>query len=120
MGTETGVSEVRIDTPTGTLVGARQGSGPPALVLHGGPGLSDYTEGLAAELAPIFDTVRYQQRDLAPSSLEGSIAVDAHVADCLAVVDGLGVPRYWVVGHSWGGYLAMHVAAARPAACSAS
>ena len=86
----------------------------------GGPGLSDYTEGLTAELAPIFDTVRYQQRGLPPSSLEGSIAVDAHVADCLAVVDGLGVPRYWVVGHSWGGYLAMHVAAARPAACSAS
>jgi len=110
------MSEVRIATATGALVGAREGSGPPALVLHGGPGLSDYTEGLAAELAPIFDTIRYQQRGLAPSTIEGSITVDAHVADGLAVVDGLGISRYWVVGHSWGGYLAMHIAVARPAA----
>ncbi len=110
------MSEVRVDTPTGTLVGAREGSGPPALVLHGGPGLSDYTEGLAAELAPIFDTIRYQQRGLAPSAVEGPVTVDAHVADALAILDELRIARAWLVGHSWGGYLAMHVAVARPSA----
>ena len=29
-----------------TLVGSRAGTGAPTLVLHGGPGMSDYTEGL--------------------------------------------------------------------------
>src|SRR3989442_15839316 len=109
-----GVSEVRIDTPTGTLVGARQGSGPPALVLHGGPGLSDYTEGLAAELAPIFDTIRYQQRGLAPSAVEGPVTVDAHVADALAILDELRIARAWLVRPSWGGEPAMAGAAPPP------
>lgn len=55
------------ETATGPIVGDRAGSGEPALVLHGGPGLSDYTEGLADELGECFSTIRYQQRGNAPS-----------------------------------------------------
>ena len=97
----------------GILRGERKGAGEPALVLHGGPGLSDYTEPLAAELADHFATIRYQQRGYEPGPLTGA-TVEGHVADAVAVLDALEVERAWVIGHSWGGYLAMHVAVAHP------
>ena len=115
-----GDREFRIETTAGTIVGRREGSGTPALVLHGGPGVSDYTEGLAAELADVFETFRYQQRGLAPTTIGTPFTVEAHVADALAVLDGLRLERAVVVGHSWGGHLAMHVAVAAPERISAA
>jgi pimeloyl-ACP methyl ester carboxylesterase len=35
-------------------------------------------------------------------------------ADALAVLDAHGFERAWMIGHSWGGHLALHLAAARP------
>jgi pimeloyl-ACP methyl ester carboxylesterase len=90
------------------------GSGPPVLVLHGGPGLSEYTEPLVGELDDGFAVYRYQQRGLAPSTTSGPFDIATHVADAVAVLDGIGVERAYVVGHSWGGHLAMHLAAHHP------
>jgi pimeloyl-ACP methyl ester carboxylesterase len=95
-------------------VGTVQGSGPPALLLHGGPGMSDYLADLAFELSEVVTIARYQQRGLAPSVAEGDRTVEGHVADAVAVLDALGWDRAWVIGHSWGGHLAMHVAVAAP------
>ncbi len=96
----------------GTIGGWDVGDGPPALVLHGGPGLSDYTESLATEVSGLFRTIRYQQRGLPPTTVTGTATVEDHVADAVAVLDGLGVEQAWVIGHSWGGHLAMHLAVA--------
>ena len=98
----------------GEIGGWDAGDGPAALILHGGPGLSDYTEGLAAELFGLFRSIRYQQRGLPPTSVGGTATVEDHIADALAVVDGLGIERAWVVGHSWGAHLAMHLVVAAP------
>jgi proline iminopeptidase len=98
----------------GTLAGRRTGSGPPLLLLHGGPGLSDYLAPLAAELAPAFTVVHYQQRGIAPSVAEGDRTIEGHVADAVSVMDALGWERPWVLGHSWGGHLAMHLAVMHP------
>jgi proline iminopeptidase len=104
----------RVETPAGSIAGNRVGQGPPALVLHGGPGLSgEYTEPLALELADIFDTIRYQQRGQEPTTVREPYTVEAHIDDAMAVLDGLGIERAWIIGHSWGGHLAMHLAAAR-------
>ena len=103
-----------INTPAGDIAAWREGTGEPALLMHGGPGLSDYTEGLAAELAPRFDTIRYQQRGLDPTTIREPYTIESHVSDAIAVLDGLGIDRAWAIGHSWGGHLAMHVAAAYP------
>jgi pimeloyl-ACP methyl ester carboxylesterase len=84
------------------------------LLLHGGPGLSDYLEPLAVELAPAFTVVTYQQRGIAPSVVEGDRSVEGHVADAVAVMDALAWRRPWVLGHSWGGHLAMHLAVLHP------
>ncbi len=108
------MTEFTVERDGGVIGGWRAGSGTPALVLHGGPGLTDVTEGLAAELGDHFETFRYQQRGLPPSTVEGPYSVDGHVADALAVLDAFETERAWVVGHSWGGHLAMHVAVAAP------
>ena len=97
------------------LAGRRAGSGPPVLLLHGGPGLGfDYLRDLADELAEENDVAWYQQRGLEPSAAEGPYTVAADVADARRVLDALGWERAYVVGHSWGGHLALHVAEAMP------
>jgi pimeloyl-ACP methyl ester carboxylesterase len=70
-------------------------------------------EGLALELADMFDTIRYQQRGQEPTTVREPYSVEAHVDDATAVLDGLGIERAWIIGHSWGGHLGMHLAAAR-------
>lgn len=85
------------------------------LLLHGGPGLGfDYLRDLADELAEENDVAWYQQRGQAPSAAEGPYTVSADVDDARRVLDTLGWKQAWVVGHSWGGQLALHVAAALP------
>jgi pimeloyl-ACP methyl ester carboxylesterase len=96
------------------LSGRRGGSGPPALLLHGGPGLPDYTEPLAAELEPLVSVMRYTQRGVEPSAMGPPYSVEVHAADALAVLDDHGVDRAWVIGHSWGGHLALHLAVTHP------
>ncbi len=100
----------------GPLIGGRRaGSGPPVLLLHGGPGLGfDYLRDLADELAEENDVAWYQQRGQEPSAAEGPSTVAADVGDARRVLDALGWERAYVVGHSWGGQLALHVAQAMP------
>ncbi len=75
---------------------------PAALLLHGGPGMIDYLAPLVEELQPVLDARSYQQgRHLA-------------VADYVAEAVELVAWPQWVVGHSWGGYLALQIAAAAP------
>ena len=93
--------------------GWTRGEGDHQLVLlHGGPGLSDYLEGfgdlLADELGETWSIVRYQQRGLAPSTLDGPFTIEQEVQDLLLVCEGLPGDAIWVLGHSWGGHLAMH------------
>lgn len=97
------------------IAGRRAGSGPPVLLLHGGPGLGfDYLRDLADELAEENDVAWYQQRGQEPSAVEGPYTVAADVEDAGRVLDALGWQQAYVVGHSWGGHLALHVAETMP------
>jgi pimeloyl-ACP methyl ester carboxylesterase len=107
------------DVPTAGVAGHVRGDGDQlAVVLHGGPGLTDYTQGCADEVYDGGDgqlrVARYQQRGQAPSSTEGPLTVAQLVEDLVAVIDHFGADRAIVVGHSWGGHLAMHAAVAAP------
>jgi pimeloyl-ACP methyl ester carboxylesterase len=97
------------------IAGLRTGDGPQVLLLHGGPGLGfDYLRDLADELAEENDVAWYQQRGQAPSAVEGPHTVATDVDDARRVLDALGWDKAYVVGHSWGGHLALHVAEAMP------
>jgi pimeloyl-ACP methyl ester carboxylesterase len=100
---------------SGELSGWVAGEGPPVLAVHGGPGMSyDYLDAAVLELAARYQVATFQQRGLAPSTLEGDFTVAEAVADIAAVLDGLGWETAYLVGHSWGGHLAFHAAAAMP------
>jgi proline iminopeptidase len=75
---------------------------PAALLVHGGPGMVDYLTPLVEELQPVLDARSYQQGR--------HLLVADYVAEA---VELLAWPR-WLVGHSWGGYLALQIAAAAP------
>ncbi len=97
------------------IAGRRAGAGPPVLLLHGGPGLGfEYLVELADELAEENDVAWYQQRGQEPSAVEGPFSVALDVVDARRVLDALGWEQAYVVGHSWGGHLALHVAEAMP------
>lgn len=103
-----------VTTDAGTITGAAgTGGGPDLLLLHGGPGLSDYMAVLAGETAD-WRGIHYQQRGLTPSTVDGPYTVARHVADAIAVLDTLGVGQVVVLGHSWGAHLALQVALAAP------
>jgi pimeloyl-ACP methyl ester carboxylesterase len=100
---------------SGGLEGWVAGEGLPVLLLHGGPGLSyEYLDGLAAELAGGYRVAAFQQRGVAPSTLDGPFDIPTAVADVMRVLDALAWERAWVVGHSWGGHLLTHVLASAP------
>jgi proline iminopeptidase len=102
------------DTPE-QLSGWKEGSGPPVLLLHGGPGLSfDYLDGLIADIGTGYEIAAYQQRGLAPSTTDPPVDLAQEVDDVRRVLDHLGWSQAWIVGHSWGGHLLLHFAVAYP------
>jgi len=106
-----------IDTRDGTIGAWRSHgtAGPVAVLLHGGPGMSaTYLDPLTAQLADVFSTVSYQQRGLPPTTIRDPYTVEANVADAVAVIDQVAGERAWIVGHSWGGHLALHMLVACP------
>jgi pimeloyl-ACP methyl ester carboxylesterase len=102
-------------TATGELRGWVEGDGEPVVLLHGGPGLSyGYLDAIAADIGPGCRIAAYQQRGLAPSTTDGPFGIAEEIADFVAVLDALGWEKAWAVGHSWGGHLALRLAAAHP------
>jgi pimeloyl-ACP methyl ester carboxylesterase len=94
----------------GELNGWVAGAGQRVLLLHGGPGISfEYLDGLAAEIGGGYELAAYQQRGLAPSTLSGPFDLETAIADAIAVLDALAWDRAWVVGHSWGAHLLLHL-----------
>lgn len=83
----------------------------PLLVLSGGPGTdSSYmrARGALDELARTRSLVFYDQRGTSKSSdATGRETIDAYVDDIEAIRNAVGAPQIDILGHSFGGYLAM-------------
>lgn len=99
-------------TPSG-LVGWVTGAGPELLLLHGGPGMTDYMESLLPELDG-YRVALFQQRGVEPSTLAGPFDVPTLRDDVIQVLDALGWPAPAMIGHSWGGHLLLHLLAVAP------
>lgn len=93
------------------------GEGDPLIVIHGGPGLShDYLLPGMKELAKNHRVIFYDQRGCGRSScdLSTSLSIEAFLADLEAIRKALQVNKVSLLGHSWGGFIAMHYAIAYP------
>jgi proline iminopeptidase len=107
--------QITIATPSGDIGAWTGGAGSEtAVLLHGGPGLSDYLDTLSPIVGGRFRTIRYQQRGLPPTTIGAPYTVETNVADAAAVIADQAGGRAWVVGHSWGGHLALHLLTACP------
>ncbi|MDQ5824646.1 MAG: alpha/beta hydrolase [Chloroflexota bacterium] len=84
------------------------GDGPPMLLLHG-LGSTHHIWDLAAPLlSERFHVVAYDQRGHGFSEKPGSgYDLDTMLADLRGLVEALGLGRVFVVGHSWGGSIAL-------------
>jgi proline iminopeptidase len=91
------------------------GSGPvPVVLCHGGAGLWDYLEPVAAMLAPIARVHRWEQRGCGRSDRVGPYSIDRCAADIEVLRRHFDHERWLVVGHSWGAGLALRYALAHP------
>jgi proline iminopeptidase len=94
------------------------GEGPPVIVLHGGP---DFDHSyLVPELDTLSESLRliyYDQRGRGRSAENvrpEDVSIESEIADLEAVRQGFGLESVAVLGHSWGGLLAMEYAVRHP------
>jgi len=101
---------------------AEEGQGFPLLVHHGGPGL-DHTV-IAPHLEPLAQHLRlicYDHRGSGRSARPHGpdpYHIDHFVDDIAGVAGGLGLDRFALLGHSFGGIVALRFALAHPGALS--
>ena len=119
---ETEFKERMVQTSDGTLyarVAGNLGSGNVLIALHGGPGnSSDYMVSLGQLAGEKQAVVIFDQRGTGRSTDLGSDAVNysfaKYVEDIEAVREAAGADKISLLGHSWGGVLAMRYAASYP------
>src|SRR5215210_1583645 len=96
------------------------GEGAPVLLLHGsGPGTTGWGawRAVATALAERHRVVVVDQAGFGATPVPSGRdrpGFDGWTAQAAGVMDGLGLPRYAVVGHSMGGAVGLAVAAAHP------
>jgi proline iminopeptidase len=93
---------------------ARQGSGPPLVLLHGGPGMWDCFDELAAMVDDLVEVARYDQRGCGRSQPAPPYTVEAFIADLDALRRFWGYDHWTVCGHSAGATLALAYAVEHP------
>ncbi len=113
-------SEGRIEVEDGFSVWYRvvgDGDGVPLLVLHGGPGAGhDYLESLA-DLAVDRPVVFYDQLGCGRSDQPDDPSrwvIDRFTREVDTVRESLGLDRVHLLGHSWGGWLALEYLTTSP------
>ncbi|MDQ6807813.1 MAG: alpha/beta hydrolase [Verrucomicrobiota bacterium] len=96
----------------GSLYYRVRGEGTPILLLTGGPGRSgDYLEPVFVHLAKSYRVILPDQRGTGRSKLHtldaNTVTVGKNVADLETLRMSLGIEKWIIMGHSWGGMLAM-------------
>lgn len=94
----------------------REGGDPPIVMLPGLSANAHSFDGLAAAgLSPRFRTIALDLRGRGESDKpDTGYALEDHAADVLALLDHLGIARATILGHSFGGLLAIYLAAKHP------
>jgi pimeloyl-ACP methyl ester carboxylesterase len=113
------VQELEVQADDVTLharVAGDPGSGDVLIAIHGGPGMSsDYMLSLEQLAGPELAVVTYDQRGTGRSTEPSQgYAMLKYVADLDAVREAVGADRVIIMGHSWGGVLALRYATVHP------
>lgn len=92
------------------------GDGPPLLVAHGGPGANHTLYRTLDPLADVHRLVFWDHRGHGRSAAlpERQVEIEDFADDVVAVADGLGIDRFALFGHSFGGWVAQEVALRHP------
>lgn len=108
----------------GMIIKSKNTSNPVLLFIHGGPGMPEYplTETYPTEFDEYFTVVWWDQRGsgLSYSSdiLSKTMTTEQFVYDTIKVTDYLrerfGQDKIYLMGHSWGSYIAIQAAAKSP------
>ncbi len=101
------IHERRVSANGVTLWTATQGTGPPAVLCHGGPGIYDYLGPVAAMIEDVATVHRYDQRGCGRSEDVGPYEVMTFVEDLDALRACWGHETWTIIGHSWGAHLAL-------------
>jgi pimeloyl-ACP methyl ester carboxylesterase len=104
-----------IDTPGARIQYGVEGTGPAVLLLQGvglvGEGWRPQVDGLRDRFRLVFP----DHRGIGGSTIpDGQVTIEAMADDALAVMDGLGLDRFHVAGHSMGGVIAQAIALRAP------
>ena len=108
----------------GMIIRGKHASNPVLLWVHGGPGMPDYflTQQYPTDLEDLFTVVWWDQRgaalsydsDIPPDTM----TIEQFIADTIAVTDYLQErfhqDRIYILGHSWGSFIALQAAAGSP------
>lgn len=119
---EPAIQELEVPVSYGKLyvrVAGNQKSGNTMIALHGGPGQSHhYMLDLEQLAGQAFAVVTYDQRGVGGSSAPPAdpthYELAGYVEDLEAVRRAVGADQVHLLGHSWGGVVAMHYAALYP------
>lgn len=91
---------------------------PTVLLLHGGPGMdhSSFKTGVLTELRNLAQVIVYDHRSQGRSDdrPRDEWDLDVWADDVVRLCDALGVTRPWVLGNSFGGFVAQRYAARHP------
>jgi proline iminopeptidase len=110
--------EFYVDADNAKLFCRTIGKGKPLIVIHGGPGLSqDYLLPQLYDLAKHHFVIFYDQRGAGQSTgeiKEETMTIATMIKDLEALRIAFHLDKISLLGHSWGGLLAMHYSIEHP------
>lgn len=108
------MTDQMIDVGGARLWLTSSGTGPPVLMASGGPGCCDYMQPIAEMIDDMAQVWRFEQRGCGRSDPCETYDLATTVADLEVLRQHLGIEQWTMVGHSWGGQLALIYALHHP------
>jgi pimeloyl-ACP methyl ester carboxylesterase len=111
------VSDHRVVVPGGKIYYRSQDSGPPLVLIGGGPSNADTLAALAGELAPSHTVITYDRRGYSRSRIDDRsqpATMSLHANDVRAVIDDLGAGSVSAFATSVGALIGLELAGADP------